>query len=272
MTFRNGIDVKHTAQVFVRRTGPLKKMVKFVLIVGLMVVCCYSVAAEIPPPVLAIDPTPPPSHPKGCIRRNAYIPVEAECDAYVECKDFMPVQMTCPDGLHYDPRVEWPNYPCGYPMDVQCVGRNLPQVAKPNPDCPHRYGYFPSPVAAPNDCGQYRFCLDGKPIEMECPTGLAFNPDSGRCDWPGLVKSCNVEAYLGYTCPPATYDESGDPIVTNHRYKGSCYAFYSCQGGGHPRLLSCDAGFAFDEATGRCKDADKVRCQDNASASVPALE
>lgn len=39
----------------------------------------------------------------------------------------MQYQMNCPDGLHYDPKVEWPNYPCGYPMDVQCAAHNLPR-------------------------------------------------------------------------------------------------------------------------------------------------
>ncbi|CAK1548351.1 unnamed protein product [Leptosia nina] len=236
------------------------------LFAGLFVVSCTAADAEVPPPVLAVDPTAPPSH-KSCPRRNAYIKMDGDCDTYVECKDFVPVQMSCPDGLHYDPDVEWPNYPCGYPMDVQCKGRSVPQPAKPTADCPHQYGYFPSPLAGPNDCGQYRFCLDGKPIEMECPTGLAFNPDSGRCDWPGHVKSCNVEAFLGFTCPPATYDESGDAIVTNHRYKGNCYAFYSCKAGGHPRLLSCDAGLAFDEASGRCEDSDRVKCAKTSSAA-----
>ncbi|XP_038209530.1 protein obstructor-E-like [Zerene cesonia] len=197
-----------------------------------------------------------------CIRRNEYIQINGQCDAYMECRDYVPVQKLCPEGLHYDPSVAWPIYPCGYPSDVTCPDHSAIQPVKSTPDCPHQYGYFPSPVAAPNDCGQYRMCILGKPYEMVCPVGLAFNFASDRCDWPDLVPTCDVEKYLGFQCPPASFDESGNPIKTNHSYKDNCYAFYSCLGG-KPRLLSCDSGFAFDSVSGECVDADSVSCASN---------
>lgn len=36
---------------------------------------------------------------------------------------FVAVEMSCPDGLHYNPEAQWPEYPCGYPSDVACEGR-----------------------------------------------------------------------------------------------------------------------------------------------------
>ncbi|CAG4924638.1 unnamed protein product [Colias eurytheme] len=210
-------------------------------------------------------PAPQNAQSNACARRNSYLPVDGQCDAYVECTDYVPSQKLCPDGLHYDPTVAWPNYPCGYPSAVTCKSTYAIQPAQATKDCPHQFGYFPSPIAAPNDCGQYRMCISGKPYEMTCSTGLAFDFSNNRCNWPDLVASCNAEKYLGYQCPAASFDESGNPIKTNHKFANNCYAFYSCLSG-KPRLLSCDSGFAFDPASGECIDADKVACNDNAQA------
>ncbi|XP_064077048.1 protein obstructor-E-like [Vanessa tameamea] len=167
--------------------------------------------------------------------------------------------MLCPDGLHFNPNAQFPAYACGYPQDVPCLGRGVSQPANPTAECAHQYGYFTSPAADPNDCGHYRICNAGRAIEMFCPTGLAFNPVTAQCDWPELVPTCNVETYLGQQCPPAALDQSGNPIVTNFKYEGDCYAFYSCMNG-HARILSCDRGLAFDPVTSRCEDADRVQC------------
>ncbi|VVC89562.1 unnamed protein product [Leptidea sinapis] len=181
------------------------------------------------------------------------------------------VHKTCPDGLHYDPSVKWPGYPCGYPADVPCKGRGAAQAAEPTKDCPHQFGFFASTAASPNDCGRYRMCVAGHAVEMSCPTGLAFNPILSRCDWPFNVPSCNVDAFLAYKCPAASIDASGNAIVTNHKYEGNCYAFYSCEAG-ESRLLSCDAGLAFDPTNGYCVDEDRVDCGVNAvpQQSAPA--
>ncbi|CAK1548350.1 unnamed protein product [Leptosia nina] len=226
-----------------------------------------SIASDAPAPSTDAAPAAD-AQASPCSRRNVFMKVAGKCDAYVECIDFAPVQKSCPDGLHYNEAVAWPNYPCGYPSDVPCRDRSA-QAAKPTPDCPHQYGYFPSPTAAPTDCGQYRMCIAGKAVDLVCPTGLAFNFETSQCDWPFLVSSCDAASYLGYQCPAASFDESGNPVVTNHKFDGNCYAFYSCQDG-RPRLLSCDAGLAFDPVSSRCVDADDVACSD--SPAVPTTE
>ncbi|CAH2068359.1 unnamed protein product, partial [Iphiclides podalirius] len=104
-------------------------------------------------------------------------------------------------------------------------------------------------------------CVEGKAFEMECSMGLAFNPESGRCDWPDLVPSCDADAFLGFKCPPATYDEFGKAYVVNFGIAGSCHYFFSCMEN-VARLLVCDRGFAFDDSVGRCVDATRVQCQE----------
>ncbi|CAG4924617.1 unnamed protein product [Colias eurytheme] len=211
----------------------------------------------------SIEDVVAPVGPGTCIHRNAYIKQDGQCDTYIECKNYIAVQMSCPDGLHYNPDIKWPNYPCQYPMDETCTG--VTQAPNPTPDCPHQYGYFPSPTASSNDCGKFQLCMDGKAIAMKCPTGLAFNPATSRCDWADLVPTCNVEAFLGFKCPPVTYDDDGNAIVTSHKFPSSCDSFYSCQAGDDlPRLLSCDPGTAFNDFSGRCEDADKVSCNNDA--------
>ncbi|XP_052737177.1 protein obstructor-E-like [Bicyclus anynana] len=191
-----------------------------------------------------------------CIRGDGYVPIEGVCDAYTECNGLDAVERQCPDGLYFDRNILWPADPCGYPTDIPCEGRTQP--AKPTPECKHQYGFFPSPMTS-NDCGQYRMCVEGRATDMFCPTGLAFNPTSSRCEWPENVPSCNLENFLGYKCPPAELDRTGNPIVTNHKYEKSCYEFYSCVNG-NARLLSCDVGYAFDAHLSRCVREDLVAC------------
>lgn len=46
---------------------------------------------------------------------------------------------------------------------------------------------------AGQSCGEYVNCVDGREYQFKCPEGLAWDPDSWRCDWPDLVPSCNAE-------------------------------------------------------------------------------
>lgn len=137
-------------------------------------------------------------------------------------QEYKATQKTCPDGLYFIRDVQWPSYPCAYPSDAKCEYNDQPREYIPDlislytnytlhtnnslnvlmcsaeravssADCKTRYGFFASPLATRSDCGKYRMCVEGKAFEMECAMGLAFNPESGRCDWPDLVPSCSAE-------------------------------------------------------------------------------
>jgi len=65
--------------------------------------------------------------PKGgisasCPERNGRYPVPNQCDAYIECIDGVAEEKLCPEGLYFNPEARF-NYPCGYPIDVDCTGR-----------------------------------------------------------------------------------------------------------------------------------------------------
>ncbi|XP_041974047.1 protein obstructor-E-like [Aricia agestis] len=198
--------------------------------------------------------------------RNAYID-QGLCDSYTECRNFKPIKRVCPDGLNYNPAAKWPAYPCSYPNEAPCLGRQQILVPKPTAECQRQYGIFPSPKAAANECGRYVICSAGYAYDMTCPLGLAFNPATSSCDWPYNVLSCNVNEFYGLQCPPAEIDESGNPIVVNLKYGNDCQYFFSCESG-KGKLLKCDPGYAFNTASGRCENADYVECTPQGDAKL----
>jgi len=58
----------------------------------------------------------------SCPERNGRYPVQNQCDAYIECIDGIPEEKLCPEGLFFNPEARF-NYPCGYPIDIDCTGR-----------------------------------------------------------------------------------------------------------------------------------------------------
>lgn len=58
----------------------------------------------------------------SCQERNGRFPVQNQCDAYIECIDGVPEEKLCPEGLVFNPEARF-NYPCGYPIDVDCTSR-----------------------------------------------------------------------------------------------------------------------------------------------------
>ncbi|CAH1168259.1 unnamed protein product [Phyllotreta striolata] len=134
-----------------------------------------------------------------CPDRNGRYPTDT-CDGYIECNDGVPEEKTCPDGLLFNPKAGVFAFPCQYPIDVDCTGREQVQPAQETEDCPHQFGYYRMGDA--QNCGQFKNCVDGRGYTFDCPEGLAFNEASYRCDWPDKVASCDAEAFLGFNCPP----------------------------------------------------------------------
>ncbi|XP_017791184.1 PREDICTED: chondroitin proteoglycan 2-like [Habropoda laboriosa] len=190
----------------------------------------------------------------SCPERNGRFPNPTQCDAYVECIEGVPEDKLCPEGLVFNPDARF-NYPCGYPIDVDCQGRPNRQPAQSTEICPHQYGYFK--VGDHQNCGQFMNCADGRGHIFDCPEGLAFNAATYRCDWPDQVPDCDAEAFLGFRCP----DELKNPNLRDgiHLYRShlDCQRYYICVNG-RPRLQNCGKGKAFNEDINTCDDAENV--------------
>ncbi|XP_066603121.1 protein obstructor-E-like [Prorops nasuta] len=190
----------------------------------------------------------------SCPEKNGRFPVPSQCDAYIECIDGVPEEKLCPEGLLFNPEARF-NYPCGYPIDVNCEGRSQRQAAQPTNECPHQYGYFK--VGDHQNCGQFMNCADGRGYIFDCPEGLAFNSETYRCDWPDLVPDCDAEAFLGFRCPEMKDSFYLPGEIRFYRSAHDCQHYYICVNN-RPRLQSCGEGNAFNELINACDAAKNV--------------
>lgn len=197
----------------------------------------------------------------NCQGKNGYFPVEDQCDAYIECKDWKSQRILCPDGLLFKPGTPYKSYPCVYPSDVSCDKRRILQHPLPTAECPHLYGFFRA--GDMKSCGVYHSCVDGKAFELKCPEGLAYNTKTSQCDWPDVVEDCDVEEYLGFACP-GLFGENSSANPINYRHPDDCNKYFACING-KPRLLSCGEDKVFDEYSGQCESSDVSVCEVNQS-------
>ncbi|CAD1468984.1 unnamed protein product, partial [Heterotrigona itama] len=195
----------------------------------------------------------PAFHNQSCPEKYGRFAIASQCDAYIECNDGIPEQMLCPDGLLFNPNVRY-NYPCGYPVDVDCAGRSNLQPAQPTDDCPHQYGYFK--LGDQQNCGKFITCVEGRAHIFHCPEGLAFNSESYRCDWPDQVPDCDAETFLGFQCP--NYLDHGLQYgFSFYPSPHDCQRYYVCING-RPRLQICSAGKLFNKQKNICDAAENV--------------
>ncbi|XP_003701204.2 protein obstructor-E [Megachile rotundata] len=200
-----------------------------------------------------VDHNISPRQQPSCPERNGRFIVPGQCDAYIECIDGMPEEKLCPEGLLFNPEARF-NYPCGYPIDVDCDGRQNRQAPQATDDCPHQYGYFK--IGDSTHCGQFVNCAAGIGYVFDCPEGLAFNSESYRCDWPDQVPDCDAEAFLGFRCPEGDDSYYGNAIkfYPNH---SDCQRYFVCVNG-RPRLQNCGEGNAFNELINACDAVENV--------------
>ncbi|CAB3378179.1 Hypothetical predicted protein [Cloeon dipterum] len=194
-----------------------------------------------------------------CPERNGRFADPRQCDKYVECQEGEATEKLCPDGLLFNPKVGLFGYPCGYPKDVDCTGREATQPPQATSECPHQFGYFKVGDAA--NCGQFMNCADGRGYVFDCPEGLAFDSTNYQCNWPDLVDDCNTEEFLGFSCPEEKVSSLG-PVgfggFNSFRSPdGDCTRFFICENG-RPRLFRCGVGRAFNEFIGTCDGAENV--------------
>lgn len=205
-----------------------------------------------------------PASSQSCPEKHGYFPVSGQCDAYIQCTDGVAEEKLCPDGLLFNDKNNPLAYPCQYPIDVECGPRSKLQSAVSTEKCPHQFGYYPMGDAS--NCGKFKNCASGVAFEFECPEGLAYNKDTYRCDWPDQVADCNVEAYLGFTCPQIQKSaELGDEETRSYPSPHDCYHYYVCIKN-KPRLLNCGEERAFNPETSACDGAENV----TSCASAPS--
>ncbi|XP_066156401.1 protein obstructor-E-like [Euwallacea fornicatus] len=191
----------------------------------------------------------------SCPLPNGTFPTTT-CDGYIQCRNGVPEEKLCPDGLLFNADAGHQTFPCQYPVDVDCTGREATQPAQATDECPHQFGYYK--VGDDRNCGQFKNCVDGRGFIFDCPEGLAWNGDTYRCDWPDQVSDCDAEAYLGFTCPPdARQFGFGAEEYRYFKSPSDCQRYFICIDT-KPRLYNCGEGKAFNDVTSSCDDAENV--------------
>ncbi|KAG6447549.1 hypothetical protein O3G_MSEX005078 [Manduca sexta] len=178
------------------------------------------------------------SGPGVCKELNERHPVSGSCDRYIECINGTAEEKLCPDGLRFNPNVNFDVYPCQYPNEVACLERSALQPPQPTADCPHQFGYFK--IGDARNCSGFRTCVNGVGYDFVCPDGLAFSSETYRCEWPDEVADCDAEAFVGFRCPevpiskelgpPAGFRFYGQNWLANKRSAVSpCHRAPKCQ-------------------------------------------
>ncbi|XP_052737183.1 protein obstructor-E-like isoform X1 [Bicyclus anynana] len=135
----------------------------------------------------------------SCPQPYGYFKASNQCDQYVECKSNVPLQLSCPAGLQFNPMRQWIEYPCDAPAVVRCnpspartyVAPTTPAPPPPTTpapvvvqprdfSCPQPQGYFRTSTG----CEQYVECKNSVPRTFSCPRGLYFNPQVQWTQYP----------------------------------------------------------------------------------------
>nr|XP_026493428.1 chondroitin proteoglycan 2-like [Vanessa tameamea] len=133
------------------------------------------------------------------------------CTQFYKCSNGKPVTLNCPGNLLYNPyrRI------CDWPENVDCGDRLIPECNENDNDndngggeaggdgeddndgpCNCNPGEAPlicgqdgseGVLIAHENCKQYYMCVHYKPVAMDCPVDLLYNPYKNVCDWPDNV-------------------------------------------------------------------------------------
>lgn len=111
------------------------------------------------------------------------------CTEYYECKSKRPQLRQCQGSQHFSPS----RHICMKKTEANCsIDRNIKPLERPSVTAgicsdekqdslvPHR-----------NDCGKFMLCSNMMFLVMDCPTGLHFNSETRRCDYPKIAK-CSI--------------------------------------------------------------------------------
>ncbi|KAF2884429.1 hypothetical protein ILUMI_21753 [Ignelater luminosus] len=141
-------------------------------------------------------------------------PHETDCSKFYKCSLGKKVEMDCPNGLHFNPKLNL----CDWPANVDCSSEsngnnkeNENNTENGNNEengnnkengnggeenkCPSVEEDPEEDILFPHetDCSKFYKCSRGHKVEMDCFPGLHFNPKTNQCDWPENV-NCSSES------------------------------------------------------------------------------
>ena len=163
-----------------------------------------------------------------------------DCGSFYQCGAGVLYEMSCPDGLAFNPQLKVCDYPYNVPGCETCS-------VKYDEECTDANGNPISTAPLPVDCSNYKQCQAGFLVTGSCGDGEAFNPATGRCDFPHNVDGC-------HSCDPddSCLDDECRPISGSPQaIAGNCTHFKQCSSG-VAVVHECPDDLAFNPASGTC--------------------
>lgn len=170
------------------------------------------------------------------------------CSKFFSCGSGKIVEMECPAGLHFNAKKKV----CDWPASAGCENSvtqppqdnpslELPAVPSTGEPCqPSHDRNNPRIAAHTESCGKFLLCT-GVWVPMNCPAGLWFSFESGKCEHPENAKCCPTCAK-----PKCTVDGEMLPNPNN------CQKFFICSGSSLIEL-TCVGNLVFNATTSECE-------------------
>lgn len=237
------------------------------------------------------------------------------CNQFYKCFSGQPVALACPTNLFYNPSMEY----CDWPRNVNCSDRKIPENEDSNentenggqsneseesessshesdddstnadnaaPEARATCAAFKSDgiLIAHENCNQFYKCSGGRPVTLDCPGILMFNPDKDFCDWPynvdcgDRIKPANngnepdtnhngndnttpEGQFVGNHSDPSEAlnicaSQDSDGVLVAHE---NCNQFYKCHDG-RPVALTCPANLLYNPDKDYCDWPTHVEC------------
>lgn len=163
------------------------------------------------------------------------LPDSGNSSIYYVCESGVPIMMSCPPYLVFDP-------------DLKVCAHESRQL--PVGECPPVDGEFPTFLENLNDKKIYYECRSGEPKQMVCPGDLEFNPKKKVCDWPRKPNQAVGECPKTDPEVPVILPDSDD-----------CSVYYVCYDG-QPFKGICPEDLLFNPERNYCDFPQNVNCTD----------
>lgn len=183
------------------------------------------------------------------------LPHSSSCDKFVQCVNGYAVEEDCAKGLFFSQERQM----CTPEWQANCV---VEQSPCPTWTDPENLVFLSNGM----QCDRYFMCFNGKPIEMQCASGLTFNSRTNQCSQEACRVSLGGDSPLlafNLTCPPilpqTTHWSCSSWENQRHPDDNDCERYYHCQNGVQYGGR-CPEGLLFDSRTSRCVEPRDATC------------
>jgi hypothetical protein len=168
------------------------------------------------------------------------IPHPDSCKKFILCVNGFEVPRSCPDGLHFSPKLR----ECMEPEEAGCEDNDDDDDRE---ECPET-GI--KSISHPDNCEKYILCVNGMEIKQECPAGLHFSRTLRECTTPKKAE-CEVDE---------DREECPAEGIKNISHPDNCEKYIICFNGMEIER-NCPAGLHFSRELRECTDPEKAECE-----------